>query len=583
MVLSYGRLSKWHDLTLPTGRFRYFQVLPPRRYCQGSRFGRGSGLATQGMAHAIRCVETTYATRRASVRAVSHARWVPVLAGSLLRSFCDAIEYVSCLLPLDHRARNTSPHLVDLGTRSRMTGVSAAAHRMGVRCDHFPLKLRKVEIMKMLTIVRHRSSVAIAVTCATALVLCGCPSNEKKTESTPTKQAGPPVPAKPTSEPQAEPKTEQRTKPAGKPVVTTEPPEEKLTEEVEDIAAKPRDLGPPLVDHPANLKRLDPAQPVWVDRPDKQVVLQGEVCKAGYPLEFFATYSNRSYEAVVAVNVKPSIVHTGLLAVGATAGHPARFQPKFEPPEGSEVAIDLRWKDARGKVQSARAQDWIRDIKTKKALDKNWVFGGSEFVTDEKTKKQFYQADSGELICVLSLPNAMLDLPTEGYGAIEARSFEAFEEHLPPPGTPVTLLLRPILTSKSSMAKPAEKKPDAATEAKRTAAENMAVEAAEPWLALVDQGEYSQSWAAAADTLKNAVDRREFIKSLGSVRKPLGKVVSRQLESKLYTTSLPDAPAGQYVVLQYKTSFEHRNSATETVTPMLDKDKKWRVSGYYIR
>ena len=33
-----------------------------------------------------------------------------------------------------------------------------------------------------------------------------------------------------------------------------------------------------------------------------QVVMQGEVCRAGYPLEFFATYSNRSYEAVVAVS-----------------------------------------------------------------------------------------------------------------------------------------------------------------------------------------------------------------------------------------------------------------------------------------
>ena len=37
------------------------------------------------------------------------------------------------------------------------------------------------------------------------------------------------------------------------------------------------------------------------------------------------------------------------------------------------------------------------------------------------------------------------------------------------------------------------------------------------------------------------------------------------------------------MILQYKTSFANKKSATETVTPMLDKDKKWRVSGYYIK
>ena len=58
---------------------------------------------------------------------------------------------------------------------------------------------------------------------------------------------------------------------------------------------------------------------------------------------------------------------------------------------------------------------------------------------------------------------------------------------------------------------------------------------------------------------------------------------TRQLESKKFTTTLPGAPAGQYVVLQYKVSFANRKSAIETITPMLDKDKKWRVSGYYVK
>ncbi len=53
--------------------------------------------------------------------------------------------------------------------------------------------------------------------------------------------------------------------------------------------------------------------------------------------------------------------------------------------------------------------------------------------------------------------------------------------------------------------------------------------------------------------------------------------------SKNYQTSLPGAPDGKYVVIQFKTSFENKKSATETITPMMDNDGKWRVSGYFIK
>ena len=68
---------------------------------------------------------------------------------------------------------------------------------------------------------------------------------------------------------------------------------------------------------------------------------------------------------------------------------------------------------------------------------------------------------------------------------------------------------------------------------------------------------------------------------MASVRDPLGGVQSRNLKSGAYTTSLPGAPDGEYVVLQFETVFEHKASAIETVTPMLD-DGEWRVSGYFV-
>ncbi len=107
--------------------------------------------------------------------------------------------------------------------------------------------------------------------------------------------------------------------------------------------------------------------------------------------------------------------------------------------------------------------------------------------------------------------------------------------------------------------------------------------AALSWLKLVDDGEYATSWNDAAAYFKNAISKKEWEQSLTAVRKPLGKALSRELMSATYAARLPGAPDGEYVVIQFKTSFQNKNAAVETITPMLDKDGKWRVSGYYIK
>lgn len=110
-----------------------------------------------------------------------------------------------------------------------------------------------------------------------------------------------------------------------------------------------------------------------------------------------------------------------------------------------------------------------------------------------------------------------------------------------------------------------------------------AQKAAEHWLALIDAGKFAESWESAAAYFKKAVPKEKWESSLGAIRQPLGALVSREFKSAKYSKSLPGAPDGDYVVLQFFTSFEHKKEAVETVTPMLDKDGKWRVSGYFIK
>jgi len=114
-------------------------------------------------------------------------------------------------------------------------------------------------------------------------------------------------------------------------------------------------------------------------------------------------------------------------------------------------------------------------------------------------------------------------------------------------------------------------------------AERKAVEAAKAWLALVDAGKNGESWDTAAAFFRSGVTREKWDARLVRARMPLGTVKSRTLAMKKYMTELPDAPKGEYVVIVFKTVFDNMPKAIETITPMLQRDGTWRVSGYNIK
>lgn len=107
--------------------------------------------------------------------------------------------------------------------------------------------------------------------------------------------------------------------------------------------------------------------------------------------------------------------------------------------------------------------------------------------------------------------------------------------------------------------------------------------AANSWLSLTDEGEYSKSWDQASSIFKAAVSDVEWQKAIQATRTSLGRLKSRTLKSATLTHSLPGVPDGYYVVLSYESHFEYKNQAIETVTPMLEKDGKWKVTGYFVK
>lgn len=215
------------------------------------------------------------------------------------------------------------------------------------------------------------------------------------------------------------------------------------------------------------LVKLSKQHNVWVDPERKLVVVDGEVAMREGALEMFACpKGSKEHESVVAVHSNAQLIHAGLLAIGAVAGHPVQFDPKYQAATGTTIDILVLWQDDKGK-HKVRAQEWVRDAKTKEEMKHDWVFGGSGFWTDPKTDEKYYHADGGDLICLSNFSTATLDLPIESSQANGALMFSAFTERIPPQGTKLRLVLIPRPEKKSADAKPtdAPKKEEAAEKA----------------------------------------------------------------------------------------------------------------------
>lgn len=196
---------------------------------------------------------------------------------------------------------------------------------------------------------------------------------------------------------------------------------------------------------PPNATRISQVSSLWVDPQNRRVIVDGYVAQQEAYLEMFGCPAEtKEHEAVVAVIAKSSEVHAALLAIGVNPGKPVAFQPEYVAASGPRIRIWVLWRDPMGEVQVIDARQWVRRTGTQDSLDRDWVFAGSTWWTDPQDGKEYYQADSGEMICVSNFGTAMLDLPIPSSDSNSALQFETFKERIPPRGTPIRLVLVPL-------------------------------------------------------------------------------------------------------------------------------------------
>lgn len=185
-----------------------------------------------------------------------------------------------------------------------------------------------------------------------------------------------------------------------------------------------------------------------IEGKNRRVIVQTKVVLRKGPLEGLLTRAKKKeHEYILAGDFDARHLHTALIGAGGKPGAPVSFEPKFKPPSGTKVQIQLRYKKG-DKTITDSARDWIKHHKTGKPLDTDWVFGGSRLIPNPEGKgPDYYLANHGDIVCLVNMDSAMLDLPSMSPKAFEDRIYEPNPDKVPPEGTAVEIIFE-ILTEK---------------------------------------------------------------------------------------------------------------------------------------
>ncbi len=110
-----------------------------------------------------------------------------------------------------------------------------------------------------------------------------------------------------------------------------------------------------------------------------------------------------------------------------------------------------------------------------------------------------------------------------------------------------------------------------------------AVAAAEAFVALIDAGKYAESWDGAAEAFRKAVTKEQWQAAAAQVQAQAGNKTSRALMAGANAPKAMRNAQGEFIVVQFSSTFTKIPHVIEIVSPMRDTDGVFRVSGYFLR
>ena len=120
-------------------------------------------------------------------------------------------------------------------------------------------------------------------------------------------------------------------------------------------------LPSPLTTVVASATPMNPEKTVFLDVPQKKLFLRSKVVCTDCTLEMLCCQERtKEHESIFAFRGEAKVVHAGLLALGARAGKPVSFRPKFAPPSGEQIDIFVHWVNKAGERKRTDIHRWLR-------------------------------------------------------------------------------------------------------------------------------------------------------------------------------------------------------------------------------
>jgi hypothetical protein len=174
---------------------------------------------------------------------------------------------------------------------------------------------------------------------------------------------------------------------------------------------------------------------IVLDAKAQTVTVPAKVNHPQDPIEYLLIHKRgKRHEAIFVTQAKPSVLNAALLMLGLTPGKNATYVEKtpaptleeiqkgadpliVTPPQGMQLWMTVRWKDAEGKPIEHCAEDLVLDLARQKPIaNVSWVFLGGRMARIYKNDPEVYVADfEGNLVstCYLSPDNHLATMVHE--------------------------------------------------------------------------------------------------------------------------------------------------------------------------
>jgi len=106
-----------------------------------------------------------------------------------------------------------------------------------------------------------------------------------------------------------------------------------------------------------------------------------------------------------------------------------------------------------------------------------------------------------------------------------------------------------------------------------------ALDVTNTWFKYLDEMNFEKLWEISSDLRKLKTDKEDFIRAIRGIRKPLGKVIDRDLQVNDIMPLIEHYPDGDYRKVVYWSKYENKNFVREYFLLVKEGDR-WGVLRY---